>query len=161
MSTLEKLKAGKSHIKVIPLGGVSLGMRLLTERDYQEAGWAAVDLLEDHKAELNPANADLFDSEKATQLIQRFVVEPISQEPVFPDAESVLDTLTRAERNHLADQYFDFEKEYSPSERTMTEAEFTALLEDVKKKPDPTVLNDFSGALLKRLVLSLVDQLSI
>lgn len=152
---LAKLKAGRDFTKTVPVGDVSLGLRILTEQDHQEAGWAANELLDKHEAELNAANADLFESEKATQLIQRFVVDPDTGKPVFPNAAAVRETLSRDQRNTIADRYFDFEKEHSPSERTLSDAEFTALLEDVKKKPDMQRLNDLSGALLKRLVLSL------
>jgi uncharacterized alpha-E superfamily protein len=154
---LSKLKAGRAATKTFPLGEVRLGLRLLVESDYQQAGWAANDMLAEHEAELSPANADLFESEKATQLILRFVVDPATGKSVFPTADEVRDTLSREERNAIVDAYYDFEREHSPSERTMSEADFARLLEDVKKKPDPHVLKDLSGALLKRLVLSLVS----
>lgn len=152
---LAKLKAGRDFTKTVRIGEVALGLRILTERDHQDAGWAANDLLDERKTELKASNADLFESEKATQLIQRFVVDPATGKPVFPTADDVLDTLSRDQRNEIGAAYFDFEKEYSPSERTMSDAEFAELLEDVKKKPDMQLLTDLSGALLKRLVLSL------
>lgn len=152
---LAKLKAGGTATKSFPLRGVALALRILTERDYQDAGWAANELLDDRKTELKASNADLFESEKATGLIQRFVIDPVTKQPVFASAADVLDTLSREERNALGAAYFDFEKEYSPSERTMTDTDFAVLLEEVKKKPDMTSLSDLSGALLKRLVLSL------
>lgn len=155
---LAKLKAGRTVTKPFTLGAVQLALRILTERDYQDAGWAANDLLDDRKTELKVSNADLFESEKATHLIQRFVIDPATKEPVFASADEVLDTLSREERNAIGAAYFDFEREYSPSERTMSEPEFMALLEDVKKKPDIASLSDLSGALLKKLVLSLAAQ---
>lgn len=155
MDILAKLKASRTTVKPVKLGDIALGLRILTERDYQEAGWAANELLAAHEAELSAANADLFESQKATHLIARFVVDPVTRAPVFASADMVLDLLSRAERNLLGDAYYDFEKEFSPSERTMSDADLTALLEDVKKKPDPTVLNDLSGALLKKLIISL------
>ncbi|MDP3841051.1 MAG: hypothetical protein Q8Q81_00445 [Oxalobacteraceae bacterium] len=155
MDLLAKLKAGRDVVKTFKLGDVTLGLRILTERDHQEAGWAANKLLDEYKTELKVSNADLFESEKATQLIQRFVIDPATKTPVFATAEIVLDTLSRDERNAIGDAYYEFEKEYSPSERTLTDAAFAALLEDVKKKPDMPSLNDLSGALLKRLVISL------
>lgn len=157
MDILAKLKAGRSVTKTTALGDIKIGLRLLTEQDHQEAGWAANAMLDKHDAELSAANADIFESEKATQLLMRFVIDPDTGRPVFPDAAEVRATLTRDERNALADAYYDFEREYSPTERTMDEAEFMALLTDVKKKPEPTTLNDLSGALLKRLLLALVS----
>ena len=158
MDILAKLKAGRSVTKSIPLGDVLVAMRILTEQDHQEAGWAANAMLDKHDAELNPANADIFESEKFTQLIQRFLIDPDTRKPVFPSADEVRQTLTRDERNALADAYFEFEKEHSPSERTMSEGEFEALLEEVKKKPEMPALSDLSGATLRRLVLSLASQ---
>lgn len=160
MSILDKIKAGRGVTRTFELGDIKVGLRLLTERDYQDAGWAANDLLNEFKTELKTSNADLFESEKATHLIQRFLIDPDTKEPVFETADQVLDLLTREERAFIGEKYFDFEKEYSPSERTMTDAEFDALLEDVKKKPEPTRLNDLSGALLRRLVITLAAQLS-
>lgn len=158
MSLLDKLKAGGDVVKPFKLRGIQLGLRILTERDYQDAGWAANALLDEHETELKTSNADLFESEKATQLIQRFVIDPATKEPVFASAEDVMGTLSRDERAMIGAVYFDFEKEYSPSERTLSDADFAALLEDVKKKPDMQSLTDLSGALLKRLVLSLASQ---
>ena len=135
-------------------------MRILTERDYQDAGWAANALLDEFKTELKTSNADLFESEKATQLLLRFIVDPDTKKPVFSSAEEVLATLTRADRNFIGTAYFDFEKEHSPSERTMSEREFDALLEEIKKKPGTPRLSGLSGAMLKRLVSSLAAQLS-
>lgn len=152
---LAKLKAGRSVIKPFQLGAIRLGLRILTEHDYQEAGWAANAMLDAHEAELSTANAELFESEKASQLIQRFVVDPDSGAPVFPSAAEVAATLSREERNEIGAAYYDFEKEYSPSERTLSEADFAALLAKAKKKPDWTHLSGLSGALLKKLALSL------
>lgn len=160
MSILDKLKAGRNVTKTFKLGDVEMGLRLLTERDYQDAGWAANDLLVEYKAELKTANADLFESEKATHLIQRFLIDPVSKTPVFESADQVLDVLTRDERAAVGEAYFDFEREFSPSERTMSATDFDALIEDVKKKPDHTRLNDLSGATLKRLVTILATQLA-
>jgi hypothetical protein len=158
MNLLEKLKASRDVVKTFKLGDITLGLRILTERDYQEAGWAANALLDEYKTELKVSNADLFEAEKATQLIQRFLVDPVTKAPVFASSEDVLDTLSRNERNVIGEAYYDFEKEYSPSERTLSDADFEKLLEDVKKKPDMPSLNDLSGALLKKLVISLAVQ---
>ena len=152
---LTRLKAGRAFTKTFPLGDLTLGLRLLVETDYQAAGWAANDLLAQHDAELTTANAELFESEKATQLILRFLVDPGTGKPLFSSADEVRNTLSREERNAVGAAYYDFEREYSPSERTMSEAEFGRLLDDVKKKPDPLALNGLSGALLRKLVLSL------
>lgn len=155
MDTLAKLKAGRSVVKTVTVGDVAIGLRILTEQDRMEAGWAAVAMLDKHETELNVANAELFEAEKAIQLLLRFVVDPDTKKPVFPSADEVRETLAREERNAIGDAYYDFEREYSPSERTMSEADFKALLDDIKKKPDATRLNDLSGAMLKRLLLTL------
>jgi hypothetical protein len=155
---LSKLKAGRAFIKTFPLGELTLGLRLLVEDDYQAAGWAANDLLAQHDTELTTANAELFESEKATQLMLRFLVDPDTGKPLFPSADELRKTLSREERNAVGAAYYDFEREFSPSERTMSEAEFARLLADTKKKPNWLALSGLSGALLKRLVLSLAVQ---
>ncbi|OFJ46395.1 hypothetical protein BA896_021815 [Janthinobacterium lividum] len=110
MDILAKLKAGRTTIKTFKLGDITLGLRILTERDHQEAGWAANKLLDEYKTELKVSNADLFESEKATQLIQRFLVDPVTRAPIFAAAEDVLDTLSRDERNAVGSAYYDFER---------------------------------------------------
>ena len=157
---LDKLKASRDVIKTVAIGEVVLGMRVLTERDYQDSGRAANALLDEFKTDLKTSNADLFESEKATQLLLRFIIDPDSKNPVFSSAEEVLATLTRPERNFIGAAYFDFEREHSPSERTMSAKEFDALVEDIKKKPGTPRLKDLSGEMLRRLVSSLAAQLS-
>lgn len=160
MDILAKLKASHDVVHQFKLGEINLGLRILTERDYQEAGWAANALLDKYKTELKASNADLFESEKATQLILRFLINPITKKPVFTSADEVLDTFSRDERAFIGEKYFDFEREYSPSERTLSDSEFEALVEDVKKKPDTPRLNDLNGALLKKLVIILASPLA-
>jgi hypothetical protein len=158
---LAKLKAGASAIRRVALPrkdgeGPTLGLRILTESDATEAALAALDALRARGHEdATVANADLFESARAVELLARALVDPADGKPLAKDAGELCRVLTRADKVYLIDQYLDHEREYSPSEAHMDGEAFAELLDEVKKNPATPRLNDFSSALLKRLVRSL------
>lgn len=155
MDLLEKLKAGRDAISTVRVNGVEIGLRILTEQDYQTAGLAADALLRTNGTELSMATADLFEAEKSIQLIALMVVDPATKKPVFVNADEARKVFTREDKEVISEAYIDHERSFSPSGRTMTDADFEALLEEVKKNPATPRLNDLSGAGLKRLITSL------
>jgi hypothetical protein len=78
---------------------------------------------------------------------------------VFADADEVRETLTRDQRQLISAAYLDFEKEYSPNLSRMSDVEFDALLDEVKKNPSSTRLNDLNTATLKKLITILASPL--
>jgi hypothetical protein len=159
MDLLEKLKAGKSVIKTVMLSDVELGMRLLSENDYFEAGMAVVDFFKGRQIhDVNMANAELFESEKSNQLLLRALVKPGSGDPVAESPLALRKVLSREDKSWLIEQYLAFEKEYSPGERTMGDVEFADLLDDVKKNPETARLSDLSFDMLRKLIVALASQ---
>lgn len=155
---LNRLKAGRAALRPIAVGNVDLGLRVLSEQDYLEAGLAAQAAMDLRKLELTVATADLFEDEKASQLLQRAVVDPATGKPVAETAQALREALTRSERAYLVDAYLEHEKQFSPSEALLGEAEFAALLEAVKKTPEIALTSVSSIATLKRLITTLVSR---
>ena len=157
MDIIARLKAGRDALGPVELNGVALGLRVLTEQDYQDAELAADALLIKHGTELGMATSGTFENEKSIQLLAVALIDPETKKPVFTNADQARVTLTRQDKDLLAEKYLEHERTFSPSGRNLTEEEFTALLEDVKKNPWTPRLNDLSGAGLKRLITSLAS----
>jgi hypothetical protein len=160
---LTKLKAGGAAIRRVTLprkdgDGPQLGLRVLTEADYLEAGLSGIDTMRARGHEdANLSSSELFEGAKVTELLARALVDPDSGEPLAKNAVELRGVLTRADKVFLIDQYLDHEREFSPSEANMSAEEFGELLREVKKNPATPRLSDFSSATLRRLVLSLAE----
>lgn len=154
---LERLKAGKSAISPVTVGKVKLGMRVLSEQDYLDAGMAAEAVMKEAGVVLSVSTAELFEMEKSGQLLVRFLVDPVSGNAVADDVNELREALSRDEVAHLIEMYLEFEKTVSPSERNMPEEEFATLLETVKKTPEIQLLNGLSSVTLKKLIITLAS----
>lgn len=155
---LERLKAGKSAVAKVTISGVDFGLRVLSEQDYLEAGMAAEAAMKAAGVELSVATAELFDTEKSSQLLLRALVNPADNKAVATTAKELRAALSREEVAYLIEQYLSHEKTISPSERNLSDDDLMALLEEVKKTPQTLRLNDLSFAMLKRLITILVSQ---
>lgn len=158
MDLLEKLKAGRDALATVTVNGVEIGLRILTEQDYQTAALAADALLRQHDTELSLATSEAFEAEKSIQLIALMVTDPKTRKPVFADADAARATLTRSDKEIISEAYLEHERMFSPSGRTLTDEEFGALIEEVKKNPATPRLNALSGDMLRRLITSLASQ---
>lgn len=158
MDLLEKLKSGQSATKTITLDGIELGFRLLSENDYLEAGLAVIELFKARKIEdVTLANAELFEAEKANQLLLRALVVPGTGEPVADSPLALRNCLGRTQKAWLIDEYLAFEKDYSPmAGRNMADSEFETLLDTLKKTPETVNLSALNSETLTRLITALV-----
>lgn len=154
---LNKLKASAGAVRTVQLRDVELGLRILTDQDYLDAGIDALDEMRERKVEFGIASSDLFEAAKATQLLLRALVDPETGKPVAGSPKQLRVVISSEEKNWLIEQYVDHEREYSPGERHMTEEQFAELLETVKKTPETALLSDSSSATLKRLIRTLVS----
>lgn len=155
---LERLKAGKSAVAKVTISGVDFGLRVLSEQDYLEAGMAAEAAMKAAGVELSVATAELFETEKSSQLLLRALVNPADNKAVAMTAKELRAALSREEVAYLIEQYLSHEKTISPSERNLSDDDLMALLEEVKKTPQTPRLNDLSFAMLKRLITISVSQ---
>lgn len=158
---IERLKLGRDATASVTVNGVELALRVLTEQDHQIAAMAADAMLIKHETELTMSTADAFEAEKALQLITLATLDPEKKTQAFKDADEARSILIRADRDLISEKYLDHERTFSPSGRNLTEAEFEGLLEEVKKNPATPRLIALSGDGLRKLIVSLADQLSI
>ncbi len=156
---LARLKAGRSSIGRVTLGAgdsaVVLGLRLLLESDYFQAGMDANAALKAKGLTFDVESAELFESEKAAQLMARFLVDPDTSDRICKDATAVREAFTREEHGFIAQAYLEHEKKFSPSERTLSNNDMTKLIDEVKKTQLTTCLNNLSSLMLKKLALFL------
>lgn len=158
MSLLEKLKSGSTATKSVTVEGVEFGFRLLSENDYLEAGLAVIDLFKGRKVEdVTLASADLFEAEKANQLLLRALIDPASKQPVADSPLQLRNALSREQKAFLIDQYLEFEKEFSPmAGKNMSDEDFAQLFDTLKKTPETVNLSALNSATLTRLITALV-----
>lgn len=155
---LDRLKAGRTAVKEVTVNGVTFGLRVLTEQDYLLAQINTELAMKEVGLELSLSSAEAFESEKASQLLYLALLDPAMKQPVAQSAKELREAISRDEKSALIEAYLEHEKTFSPSERTMGDAEFSALLETVKKTLENPSLNDLSSATLRRLITSLVSQ---
>ena len=153
MTLLEKLKHAASQRHTVQLGDASLQLRLLTEQDYATAGMATHQAFAD--ITMTATSAELYERHLANELLALTVLDAEDGEPAFASAAELASTLTREQKAYLLEEYLAFEREFSPAR--MTDQAFLALLDEVKKTPQTTRLNDSSTATLKRLVRCLAS----
>lgn len=153
---LARLKAGRAAVGKVTVDDVGFGLRLLTEQDYLEAQIATEAAMKEAGLELSVSTAEAFESEKASQLLARTLIDPDSAKPVATSAKVLREAMSRDQKAVLIDAYLAHEKHYSPSERTLSQEELLRLLEEVKKTPEMTLSSVSSIATLKRLITVLV-----
>lgn len=155
---LSRLKAGRSSLGVVTLGDVKIGLRILTEQDYLEAQIATDVAMREAGLELGLSTADAFESEKASQLLARALVDIDSGNLLVSSAKGLREAISRDQKSILIEAYLAHEKKFSPSERTMNDEEFSALLDEVKKTPQTVHSSDLNTGTLKRLITALASQ---
>ncbi|MBA4709575.1 hypothetical protein [Aquitalea aquatica] len=154
MTLLEKLKQAACQRLPVQLAGVQLRLRLLTEEDYAKAGMAAH--LAFTEVEMTPTSADLYERRLANELLLLALLDAEEDKPVFSSVSELAQTLTREQKAFLLEEYLAFERNFNPAR--MREEDLAALLEEVKKTPQTTRLNDLSFATLKKLLRYLASQ---
>lgn len=152
---LNRLKAGRSALGKVTVNDVELGLRVLSEQDYLEAQIATEQAMNAVGIVLGMSTAEAFESEKASQLLARALVDPVTRSALAASAQELRRAVSRDEQAFIIDAYLAHEKMFSPSERTLDAAEFASLMEEVKKTPQTPLLNDSSIATLKRLITAL------
>jgi hypothetical protein len=155
---LDRLKAGRTAVARKRILDVEFGLRILTEQDYLQAQIATEQAMKSAGMELSVSTAEMFESEKASQLLVRALIDPDSGKPVADSAKALREALSREDKAALVEAYLEHEKSFSPSELTLSEEEFSSLLDEVKKNPLTKRLRDSSSETLRRLITSLVAQ---
>ncbi len=155
---LARLKAGRAAVGQVTVDDVTFGLRLLTDQDYMAANIATEAAMADAgMAPLTVSTSEAYEQEKSSQLLVRALIDPATGKPVAATAQALREATYRDQQTHLINAYLAHEKLYSPSERTLTEDELAAVLEEVKKNPGTMLSSDLSSDTLKRLITALVS----
>lgn len=161
MSLLAKLKAGTRNTKTIKFPGTEekIVLRILSEAERQEALLVAEQHFKAKKVEINLATSDIFEAENTLQLLYRAISDPDGN-PIIKTVDEFRSNITRDEKDLLTEAYLDFEQESSPSPARMSAEKFESLLSDLKKNPEIIIGSVSSLGIARRLITSLVNQLS-
>lgn len=161
MDILQQMLAGTSGgIPVdIPKSNVKMHLRVLTDFEEQQAEFAAEAVFVDAKIPIGMHNFDLLQLERTTQKIFLALTDDEGNR-VAESAQKFKQSLTRIFQNMLVEKYNDLEEKCNPNPEKMTDSAYEEIVSAVKKKPDATVLNISSLTTLRRLIITLVNQLS-
>jgi hypothetical protein len=163
MSLLESLKAGKDNLKIVKFPGTDhkVAIRVLSNKEIQEAEFATAQLFKKEGIEYGPAVVEVYEKEKTLRLLHSALRDP--EDPSTPFAANVEELralTTAAEKEALVDEYMNHQEECAPDLDEMSGEEFSELLDKVKKRPEETALNISSIDLLRRLVVSMASHVS-
>jgi hypothetical protein len=161
MDLISKYKLGTSNTKLIawPNSTDMVGLRILSQSQLQEATFATEKWFKENKIDINMSTADEFDSEKATQVLYRALVDPVDfKTPVCNKIDIFRQSLTRDERSCLIDEYLTFEKDCSPRPENMKDEEFEAWIDSVKKTPEELLGNVISSRTLKACIITMAKE---
>lgn len=163
MNLIEVLKAGKKHIKTLKFPGTEfeVGLCVLTDGEVQDAVFSTEQRFKEKGIEITATTLATYNRELNTQMLFRALVDPLKQrpdgtyEPIFKKVDE-LRLATADQKNELIEEYNAFEAQCSPSPVKMTDDEFDALFEDIKK--NPLTGNDLSLQTARRLILYLASR---
>lgn len=158
-SFLEKIKMGKDAKRTVlwPGTDVQVEMRILSRDEIQSAQFAAQELFRKNGIELGFSILDEYQDEVTTQQLYRSLSNPENGTPLASTISQFRQNVTREEISELASAYSEMEEEYSPNHDKMSEDQFKAFYEKLKKKPQEMLSNVSSIAFAKRLVITLVE----
>jgi hypothetical protein len=138
MSRFEKLKLGTRNIKNIKYPGSAedVTLKILSNADIQDAIFATERFFKATDMTVSSTTLDAYEDERTTQILFRALRDPDDpKKPFAPSADELRKQMSKDEKTLLSGEYTAFEQECSPSLEKMTEEEFDALWEEVKKKP--------------------------
>jgi len=165
---LERIKAGRSNTAIVRFGASIadalnddelVTIRLLTTQDVLESTLAADKIFADSGVAVSLQNIKTYEAEKETQHLYRACTDSEGK-PLAPNITKFRQLLTVEDKEYLIDEYNKLAEAANPAIDKMSDADFDALVEAVKKNPS-TVSSVSSTNTLRRLVLSLAFQLAI
>ncbi|HEX2958024.1 MAG TPA: hypothetical protein VHO70_14415 [Chitinispirillaceae bacterium] len=159
---LSRIKAGLKNHKILLYPGtdVQVRMNLLSEADTLDAIAAADQMFKAKKLEVTFHTVNAFENEKAVQMLYRALRDADNVEPLVSSIADFRKLLTSEYRTALIEEYNSLSEECSPSPVTLSADEFDRLIETVKKNPRETIGNTSSLSTLRKLTLSLAEELA-
>lgn len=160
---LSRLKLGTDNVRLIDWPGTEqkVALKILSQQDLQDASFAAERLFKSQKIDTNLMTANDYEQEKVVQILYRALKDPEkTSEPLCGSVSAFRTMITSKELDILSGHYVAFETECSPSPDKLSSDEFDRLLSEVKKTPDSAIGIITNIYTLRKLITSLVNQLS-
>jgi hypothetical protein len=161
MNPLQAFRAGVDNRKQISLPGSekTAYLHILSCSQEQNAEMGAERQFIDAQVPISAHNIDSFEQEKTIRKL--FIALRDENGVQFgTSAEEFKNAFTRFEIDLLVEEYNAFTCEVNPSLSNMSDDKFDALLETVKKNRENAIRNISNTETLKRLIISLVEELA-
>jgi phage FluMu protein gp41 len=135
--SINRLKAGRRNCieRQFPGSDVTVRVRLLTNQDVLDASLAADRIFREAGVEVSMQNVKVYEAEKDVQHLYRACAD-INGGPLAPTIADFRCQLTVSDKERLIEWYNELDAECNPSADTMTDGDFDALVESVKKNPE-------------------------
>lgn len=158
-SLFDKLKAGTRNERAVPWPGTEhkVLLRVLSNQDTLDAAISTDRFFKDSDTAVAFQNIGVYEAERDTQELYRACLDPETKKPVAPSIADFRRLLSTGTRQSLIEEYNRLDEECNPRPLQMTDGEFDALVESLKKKPEETLGKISSSAILKRLCLFLAS----
>lgn len=160
MNFVDRIKNAQSLKKESRWPGTDevIFLHILGKDKLEEALFAADKRFRAQNVPVEMHTIEAFKDEETVQILYRAITDAEGKPPA-----SSIDTfrplLTAEVQTALANQYTALETETSPNIDRMDDEAFAAFAAELKKNPDAILSSVSNGALLKRLVRSLVAEL--
>jgi hypothetical protein len=158
-SLFEKIKAGSKNERSVLWPGTEhqVLIRVLSNQDTLDASIAADRFFKESDTAVAFQNVGVYEAERDTQELYRACLDPETKKPVAPSIADFRRLLSNGVRQVLIDEYNRIDEECNPRPDRMSNEEFDALLESLKKKPEEILGKISSFATLKKLCLFLAS----
>lgn len=155
---IDRIKAGSEHSETIDWPGTDdckVAIRLCSENDNLQATLATDVIFKGYP--IGAENATAYDAERETQLLFRAVLDPETNKSLFLKMLDFRQILTPEIKDSLAESLDELHQRYSPDPSTLTDEEFDALVQNVKKNGEAALANVYGMHTLKRLSIFLAS----
>jgi hypothetical protein len=163
LSLAERLKAGTNNpVKRTNWPGtdMEIGIKVLSEKDFSEAGLAADKLYFEANISVTTQNIQDYLVERDVQILYRAIVDPENpKKPLFAGITDFKALLTRGVREILVAEANTYQDLCSPNPYNMEEAEFDSLFLSVKKNYPQTTSSISNIFLARKLINALAKEL--
>lgn len=159
MTVLARLAGGLDNYdeRVWPGTDQKFRVRLLSEFEEQQAEFDAQRFFENEKIAIGVHNINEFESEKTIRKLYLACVSATGDK-LTDTIDDFKKFLSRLHRDILVDYYTELCARCNPSIDDITEDDFTAIKEEIKKKP-VAAGSIASLSMLRRLIITLAEEL--
>jgi len=160
MNIIDRIKAGCRNNVVVRWPGTDseITLRVLSKAELHEATFAAHHRFVYSKVSVEAHTIETFKDEETVQILYRALsgVGDETGKPLAASVDKFRANVSSEEISELAQRYEQLQDECSPSMEAMSDEQFDAFLNDLKKKPEPIISSVSSIDFARRLLRSLV-----